>query len=83
MLMFRDQKITREQHLAFSRRFGEPTAATRHCRAERHPDHSELLLVTNIPEKDGTESASNTGQQWHADMSFTLSRRSAPCCTEL
>lgn len=72
ILLFRDQKITREQHIAFSRRFGE---LDRHDSLphDRHPDYPELLLVTNIPEKDGKESASKyTGQQWHSDMSFTL-----------
>ena len=72
ILLFRKQKITREQHIAFSRRFGE---LDRHdsLPRDRHPDYPELLLVTNIPEKDGTQSASKyTGQQWHSDMSFTL-----------
>lgn len=72
ILLFRNQKISREQHIAFSRRFGE---LDRHdsLPKDRHPDYPELLLVTNIPEKDGKESASKyTGQQWHSDMSFTL-----------
>jgi taurine dioxygenase len=72
ILLFREQRITREQHIAFSRRFGE---LDRHdsLPRDRHPDYPELLLVTNIPEKDGKESASKyTGQQWHSDMSFTL-----------
>jgi alpha-ketoglutarate-dependent taurine dioxygenase len=72
ILLFRDQKITREQHIAFSRRFGE---LDRHDNLprDRHPDYPELLLVTNIAEEDGKPSASKyTGQQWHSDMSFTL-----------
>ena len=72
ILLFRKQKITREQHIAFSRRFGE---LDRHdsLPRDRHPEYPELLLVTNIPEEDGKESASKyTGQQWHSDMSFTL-----------
>ncbi|HTR82850.1 MAG TPA: TauD/TfdA family dioxygenase [Reyranella sp.] len=72
ILLFRKQKITREQHIAFSRRFGE---LDRHdsLPRDRHPDYPELLLVTNIPEEGGKESASKyTGQQWHSDMSFTL-----------
>ncbi|MBS0549649.1 MAG: TauD/TfdA family dioxygenase [Proteobacteria bacterium] len=72
ILLFRKQQITREQHIAFSRRFGE---LDRHdsLPRDRHPDYPELLLVTNIPEKDGTQSASKyTGQLWHSDLSFTL-----------
>jgi len=52
ILLFRDQKITREQHIAFSRRFGE---LDRHdtLPRDRHPDYPELLLVTNIPKANG------------------------------
>ena len=72
ILLFRDQKITREQHIAFSRRFGELDDHAS-LPQDRHPDYPELLLVTNIPETDGRPSASKyTGHQWHSDMSFTL-----------
>ena len=72
ILLFRKQKITREQHIAFSRRFGELDLHDSLPR-DRHPDYPELLLVTNIPEEGGKPSASKyTGQQWHSDMSFTL-----------
>ncbi len=71
ILLFRRQKITREQHIAFSRRFGE---LDRHdsLPRDRHPDYPELLLVTNVPQDNGKPSDSKyTGQQWHSDMSFT------------
>lgn len=71
ILLFRDQDITREQHIQFSRRFGE---LDRHesLPRDRHPLHPELLLVTNEPNADGTPSNSRyTGRQWHSDMSFT------------
>ncbi len=71
ILLFRDQDITREQHIEFSRRFGE---LDKHesLPQDRHPDHPELLLVTNEPNADGTPSNSRyTGRQWHSDMSFT------------
>src|SRR5882762_3030864 len=71
ILLFRDQKITREQHIAFSRRFGELDTHDSLPR-DRHPDHPELLLVTNIPKASGKPSDSRyTGQQWHSDLSFT------------
>src|SRR5476651_1280543 len=56
ILLFRKQKITREQHIAFSRRFGELDKHDSLPR-DRHPDYPELLLVTNIPEENGKESA--------------------------
>jgi len=71
ILLFRAQKITREQHIDFSRRFGE---LDRHdaLPRDRHPDHPEILLVTNEPNPDGSPSESRyTGRQWHSDMSFT------------
>ena len=57
ILLFRDQKITREQHIAFSRRFGELDNHDSLPR-DRHPDYPELLLVTNIPKENGKPSDS-------------------------
>ena len=71
ILLLRNQECTREQHIEFSRRFGE---LDKHdaLPADRHPQHPELLLVTNQPNADGTPSNSRyTGRQWHSDMSFT------------
>ncbi|HEY4342441.1 MAG TPA: TauD/TfdA family dioxygenase [Steroidobacteraceae bacterium] len=72
ILLFRGQQITREQHIAFSRRFGE---LDRHesLPVDRDPTHPELLMVTNDAKADGGPSNSRyTGQMWHSDMSFTL-----------
>jgi taurine dioxygenase len=71
ILLFRNQDITREQHIAFSRRFGE-LDTHQSLPQDRHPNYPELLLVTNEPNADGTPSNSRyTGRQWHSDMSFT------------
>ena len=71
ILLFRDQDVTREQHIAFSRRFGELDTHESLPR-DRHPDYPELLLVTNIPKDNGKPSDSKyTGQQWHSYLSFT------------
>jgi len=71
ILLFRNQDITREQHIAFSRRFGELDTHPS-LPQDRHPQYPELLLVTNKPNADGTPSNSRyTGRQWHSDMSFT------------
>ncbi|NUZ06910.1 TauD/TfdA dioxygenase family protein [Piscinibacter koreensis] len=72
LLLVRGQRITREQHIAFSRRFGE---LDRHDNLpkDRDPRHPELLMVTNDAQADGSPSNSRyTGQLWHSDMSFTL-----------
>jgi taurine dioxygenase len=71
ILLFRNQDITREQHIEFSRRFGE---LDRHdtLPRDRHPRYPELLMVTNEPKPDGSPSDTKyTGRQWHSDMSFT------------
>jgi taurine dioxygenase len=71
ILLFRNQDITREQHIEFSRRFGE---LDRHesLPRDRRKDHPELLMVTNEPKTDGSPSDTKyTGRQWHSDMSFT------------
>jgi len=71
ILLFRNQDITREQHINFSRRFGE-LDTHQSLPQDRHPQYPELLLVTNEPNADGTPSNSRyTGRQWHSDMSFT------------
>ena len=71
ILLFRNQDITRSQHIEFSRRFGE---LDRHeaLPRDRHPQYPELLMVTNEPKSDGSPSDTKyTGRQWHSDMSFT------------
>jgi taurine dioxygenase len=71
ILLFREQDITREQHIEFSRRFGELDHHAALPR-DRHPDFPELLRVSNERNPDGSPSDTRyTGRQWHSDMSFT------------
>jgi len=72
ILLLRNQKITREQHIEFSRRFGE---LDKHdaLPSDRHTEHPELLIVTNASKTDGKPGDGKyTGHLWHSDMSFTL-----------
>jgi taurine dioxygenase len=72
VLLFRNQNITREQHIEFSRRFGELDDHAAFP-SDRHPDYPHLMVVTNIPQADGTPSVSRySGRRWHTDMSQTL-----------
>ena len=71
ILLLRSQQCTREQHIEFSRRFGE---LDRHeaLPRDRHPDYPEILMVTNARKADGSAGdGAYTGRQWHSDMSFT------------
>jgi len=71
ILLLRNQNVSREQHIEFSRRFGELDDHASLPR-DRHPDYPELLLVTNRPNADGSPSESRyTGRQWHTDLSYT------------
>jgi len=71
ILLFRNQNISREQHIEFSARFGELDKHESLPR-DRHPDYPELLMVTNKPNDDGTPSESRyTGRSWHTDFSYT------------
>ncbi|MDR5759352.1 TauD/TfdA family dioxygenase [Caballeronia sp. LZ035] len=67
ILLFRGQSLDHAQHVAFSRRFG---ALDDHASIPRfrHPEHPEILLVTNH-EAGGKRLA--VGRQWHSDLSTT------------
>jgi len=72
VLLFRGQRLTREQHIAFSRRFGE-LDPHESLPSDRDATYPQLLMVTNDPKPDGTPSNSRyTGQLWHSELSFTL-----------
>ncbi|WP_454719993.1 MULTISPECIES: TauD/TfdA dioxygenase family protein [Cupriavidus] len=67
VLLFRDQDISFDTHIAFSRRFG-PLEQHDAIPEYRHPDYPELIVVTN----EGKERAKVFGQQWHSDHSMTV-----------
>ena len=68
VLVFRDQEITPADHISFTRRFGELEI---HWLDEwLHPEHPEILLVSNL-EKDGQHvGVYNAGHYWHTDLSY-------------
>ncbi|NNM71602.1 TauD/TfdA dioxygenase family protein [Enterovirga aerilata] len=68
ILLFRGQKLTHEQHVAFSRRFGE-LDDHRTIPKFRDPDFHEILPVVNAV-IDGRKQP--VGRQWHSDLSTTL-----------
>lgn len=67
VLLFRNQPLTHEQHIAFSRRFG-PLDDHSAIPKFRHPEYPAILPVTN-QEFDGRRQP--VGRQWHSDLSTT------------
>lgn len=68
VLVFRDQALTPEQMIAFTQRFGDIERYTRNHYA--HPDHPEMLLISNIIEGDRSIGLADAGATWHSDMSY-------------
>jgi len=67
VLVFRGQQLTNEQHIAFSRRFGELEIHT-----AKHwllPDQPEILVLSNRGER-GTKPIVNGGAYWHSDITY-------------
>ena len=71
VLLFRGQDLTPEQHIAFSRCFGD---LDKHAARPfyTHPDHRELYVITNRMTDGKPSDTRNTGRQWHSDLSFTV-----------
>lgn len=68
VLVFRKQKLTEEQHVAFSRRFGELEIHV--LKQYLHPKHSEVLLISNLVEDGRAIGIADAGQYWHTDLSY-------------
>jgi taurine dioxygenase len=71
VLLFRGQPLTQEQHIAFSRRFGE---VDHKISAERilRDDGSLPSRIPKYPEILMNKSPANAALVWHSDRSFTL-----------
>ncbi|MBM3358047.1 MAG: TauD/TfdA family dioxygenase [Betaproteobacteria bacterium] len=69
VVFFRNQKIAPEQHIAFTKRFGE---LEQHVRKEhRLGGYPEILIVSNILNDQGkTIGVEDAGRFWHSDLSY-------------
>ena len=67
-IVFRNQKLTEEQHIAFSRRLGELEI---HVATEfLKPGYPEILVVSNVVENGRNIGLADAGQYWHSDLSY-------------
>ena len=68
VVVFRDQRITPQQHIDFSRRFGKLMIHVLH---QFHlPGHPEILIVSNIVEDGKPVGLGDAGKYWHSDISY-------------
>ena len=68
LLVFRDQRITPQQHIDFSRRFGRLMIHVLH---QFHlAGHPEILIVSNIVEDGKPIGLGDAGKYWHSDISY-------------
>jgi taurine dioxygenase len=69
VLVFHDQPLTREQQVAFSRRFGELDNNQGRGANLRVPEVPEIFLVTAEPVPPGQTPGGVIGGDWHTDNS--------------
>ena len=69
VLVFRDQTIDVAQHLAFTRRFGEPEV---HILGQFNlAENPQILMQSNGRDEDGKPlGLEDAGRYWHTDVSF-------------
>ena len=68
VVVFRDQAITPEQQIEFSRRFG---ILQIHVLKQFHlAGHPEILIVSNIVENGQPVGLGDAGKFWHSDLSY-------------
>ncbi len=69
VVVFRDQRLTPAQQIAFTRRFG---VLEEHVRKEhRLPGHPEILIVSNVLDGHGRAiGVEDAGRFWHSDLSY-------------
>ncbi|MBC8056078.1 MAG: TauD/TfdA family dioxygenase [Rhizobiales bacterium] len=68
VLVFRDQRITPQQQIEFSRRFGPLQIHVLHqFQLKGHP---EILVVSNIVENGKPVGLGDAGHYWHSDLSY-------------
>lgn len=68
LVVFREQHITPEQHVAFSRRFGPLIIHV--FQQYLLPGHPEILKISSIIENGAPIGLGDAGSNWHSDLSY-------------
>ncbi len=68
MLVFHNQSMTEDQHVAFSRNFGDLEIHV--LKQYLQPGHPEILLISNVVEDGKAVGVKDAGHYWHTDLSY-------------
>lgn len=69
VMVFRDQKLTPAQHVAFSRRLGDLELPVQ--KAYRLPGQPEIYCISNCVDENGKPlGLADAGKVWHTDLSY-------------
>lgn len=71
VLVFPEQDLTPEEQIAFSRRFGVLDDHESQAPSTLHPDHREILVLSNKMVGGKKSGTYNSGRNWHTDLSYT------------
>ena len=68
VLVFRDQDVTPDQFLRYSRYFGELEVHV--LEQYLHKEHPEILVVSNVLDNGKNIGIPDAGRYWHTDLSY-------------
>lgn len=68
LLIFRDLRISPQQQIDFSRKFGNLQVHVLH--QFQLPGHPEIMIISNIKENGHPIGLGDAGQFWHSDLSY-------------
>lgn len=68
ILVFRNQSLTPEQHIAFSRQFG--SLAEHVLQDYLLPGFPQIYVISNVKEDGKPVGRAGAGQYWHSDLSY-------------
>ena len=69
VICIRNQRLSPEQHIAFTSRFGTPEKHILH-KQYGLPGYPEILLIGNVKESGQYVGVNDGGLKWHTDLSY-------------
>ena len=83
VVFLRGQALDPVSQVEFSRRFAD--LEIHFLKQFLHPDHSEILVISNIVENGRPDGQADAGRYWHSDLTYAAipSRGSVMCAMEV